>query len=141
MADHTFLGTTTVKVADDFNLDKYIAEISKLNTKEKNALLKKTGLSYLDFAPYTIQDGDNVYIECNTDDEKNNNQELWEWITDKFLSVMTASLAEVKSVVIDPEEGIDFEVIYLNKSGENVTSDQLIAMHDEAEAGEEVTDW
>jgi len=124
-----FVATATCTVVDGFNLQSYLDAISERSVKEQNFLFEEYGEENgkidLDFDAYVRQVGDNVLIECDTE-EYNGNSEVWDWLVDQFVPIMTSSFVEIKSATVDSRDGVDVDVSYLGKDGKYITTTDLI---------------
>jgi hypothetical protein len=124
-----FVSTATCTVVDGFNLQSYLDAISTRCVKEQNFLFEEYGEENgkidIDFDAYVRMVGDNVLIECDTE-EYNGNSEVWDWLVDQFVPVMTSRFVEIKSATIDSREGIDVHVAYLGKDNNYISTDDLI---------------
>jgi len=124
-----FVSTATCTVVDGFNLQSYLDAISTRCVKEQNFLFEEYGEENgkidIDFDAYVRQVGDNVLIECDTE-EYNGNSEVWDWLIDQFVPIMTSRFVEIKSATIDSREGIDVHVAYLGKDNKYISTDDLI---------------
>jgi hypothetical protein len=125
-----FVATATCTVVDGFDLQSYLDAISKRCVKEENFIFEFYGLDSndlldVDFGDYVHMVGDQVLIECDTE-EINSNSEVWDWLADQFVPVMTSQLMEVKSASIDSRSGVDVGISYLTKTGDCITTDDLI---------------
>lgn len=124
-----FVATATCTVFDSFNLKSYLEAISQRSVKEQNFLFEEYGEEYgkldLDFDAYVRQVGDNILIECDTE-EYNGNSEVWDWLIDQFVPIMNSRFMEIKSATIDSREGVDVHVSYLTKDKQYISTDDLI---------------
>ena len=124
-----FVATATCTVVDGFNLQSYLDAISERSVKEQNFLFEEYGEENgkidLDFNAYVRQVGDNVLIECDTE-EYNGNSEVWDWLVDQFVPIMTSSFVEIKSATVDSRDGVDVDVSYLGKDGKYINTTDLI---------------
>jgi hypothetical protein len=124
-----FVSTATCTVVDGFNLQSYLDAISTRCVKEQNFLFEEYGEENgkidIDFDAYVRQVGDNVLIECDTE-ESNGDSEVWDWLVDQFVPVMTSRFVEIKSATIDSREGVDVHVAYLGKDNKYISTDDLI---------------
>jgi hypothetical protein len=125
-----FVATATCTVVDGFNLQSYLDALSERCVKEENFIFEFYNLDSndeldIDFGDYVRQLDDKVLIECDTE-EINSNSEVWDWLVDQFLPVMTSRFVEIKSASIDSREGVDVDVAYLGKNGKYITTTDLI---------------
>ena len=124
-----FVATATCTVVDGFNLQSYLDAISERSVKEQNFLFEEYGEENgkidLDFDAYVRQVGDNILIECDTE-EYNSNSEVWDWLIDQFVPIMTSRFVEIKSATIDSRDGVDIHVAYLGKDNNYISTDDLI---------------
>jgi hypothetical protein len=124
-----FVSTATLTVVDGFNLESFLNGIAERCVKEENFIFEENGevdgKVDVDLGAYVRQLGDKVLIECDTE-ESNYNSEVWDWLVDQFLPVMTSRFVEIKSASIDSREGVDVDVAYLGKNGKYITTTDLI---------------
>jgi hypothetical protein len=124
-----FVATATCTVVDGFNLESYLDAISQRCVKEENFIFEEYGEEDgkvdVDFADYVRMLGDNILIECDTE-EINSNSEVWDWLVDQFVPVMTSRFMEIKSATIDSRSGVDVHVAYLGKDNNYISTDDLI---------------
>jgi hypothetical protein len=125
-----FVSTATCTVVDGFNLQSYLDAISTRCVKEQNFIFDFYGLDSndeldIDFGDYVRQLDDKVFIECDTE-EINSNSEVWDWLIDQFLPIMTSSFVEIKSATVDSRDGVDVDVSYLGKDGKYINTTDLI---------------
>ena len=124
-----FVATATCTVVDGFNLQSYLDAISERSVKEQNFLFEEYGEENgkidLDFNAYVRQVGDNILIECDTE-EYNSNSEVWDWLIDQFVPIMNSRFVEIKSATIDSRNGVDVDVSYLGKDGKYINTTDLI---------------
>ena len=124
-----FVSTATCTVVDGFDLQSYLDAISTRCVKEQNFLFEEYGEENgkidLDFNAYVRQVGDKIVIECETE-EINSNGNVWDWLIDQFIPVMTSRFMEVQSTTIDSRSGVDVDIFYLDKNGTYISNDDLI---------------
>lgn len=125
-----FVSTATLKVVDDFNLDSYLEAISQRSVKEQNFIFEEygevDGKIDIDFTSYVRQLGNKILIDCDTEEEYNNNSEVWDWLIDQFIPVMTSQFVEIKSATIDSRSGVDVDVRFYSKNGEFISATELM---------------
>lgn len=126
-----FVATATCTVVDGFNLQSYLDALSERCVKEQNFIFEEFGEEDgkidVDFSDYVTMNGNKILIECDTEDD-NNNSEVWDWLVDQFVPVMTSSVMEIKSATIDSRDGTDFHQSYLLKDGSFIGPDQIVNM-------------
>lgn len=124
-----FVSTATLKVVDSFNLDSYLEAISQRCVKEQNFLFEEygevNGKIDIDFTSYVRQLGDKILIDCDTE-ECNNNSEVWDWLIDQFIPVMTSQFVEIKSATIYRRSGVDVDVCFYSKDGKSISAFELM---------------
>jgi len=125
-----FVSTATLTVVDGFNLESFLNGIAERCVKEENFIFEFYGLDSndmldVDFGDYVRQLGDNILIENDTE-EINSNSEVWDWLVDQFVPVMTSRFMEIKSASIDSREGVSVDVAYLGKDNQYISTDDLI---------------
>jgi len=124
-----FVATAFCTVVDDFNLESYLEAISKRCVKEDNFIAEEYGVNEdqvdVNFDTYVRMVGSNVLIECDTE-ENNNNSDIWDWLVDQFVPVMISDLMEIKSAMIDSRSGFDVSISYLTKTGDVITTNDLL---------------
>lgn len=124
-----FVATATLTICDGFNLESYLDAISERSVKEKNFLFEEYGEDNgkvdIDLSAYVCQNGDNVLIECDTE-EYNSDSQVWDWLISQFVPVMNSRFVEIKSATIDSRSGVDVSVAYLGKDNQYISTDDLI---------------
>lgn len=124
-----FVATASLSVVDNFNLKSYLDAISTRSVTEENFLLEEygevDGKIDLDFDSYVHQVGDRILIECDTE-EYNNNAEVWDWLIDQFIPVMTSQFVEVKSATVDSRAGVDIDFTLYGKDHQVVQLSDLV---------------
>jgi hypothetical protein len=124
-----FVATASCLVVDDFNLESYLNGLSERCVKEDNFIVdhygETDGKVDLNFANYVRISGGKLLIECDSEDF-NSNSEVWDWLIDQFLPVMTSRFMEVKSTTIDSRSGVDVNISYCDKNGTSINTDDLI---------------
>ncbi len=124
-----FVATATCTVVDGFNLESYLDAISERCVKEENFIFEEYGEEGdridVDFSAYVRQNGDNILIECDTE-EYNGNSEVWDWLIDQFIPIMNSRFMEIKSATVDSRDGVDVGVCYYDKNGNCIDTDKLI---------------
>ena len=131
-----FVSTATLTLSEDFNLQSYLDAISERCVKEENFIFEfygvdSNGLLDVDFTDYVRQLGDNILIECDTE-EINSNGEVWNWLIDQFLSVMTSEFAEIKSATIDSRSGVDIGFSLYGRDGKYVDLEEILKVYKNA---------
>ena len=88
-----FVSTATLTVVDGFNLQSYLDGISVRCVEEENFIYEENGEVDgnvdVDFSAYVRKLDDVIFIECDTE-EYNSNSEVWDWLVDQFVPVMTS---------------------------------------------------
>lgn len=124
-----FVATAFCTVVDGFNLESYLDALSKRCVNEDNFIADQYGVYEdqvdIQFDTYVRMVGSNVLIECDTE-ENNNNSDIWDWLVDQFVPVMVSDLMEIKSATIDSRSGVDVSISYLTKTGDVITTEQLL---------------
>ena len=122
MSYNRFVSTATLTVADDFNLQSYLDALSERCVKEKNFIFEYYG--EIDFDEYVSQVGSNILIECDTE-ESNGNSEVYDWLIEQFLPVMTSEFVEIKSATVDSRSGADVNVEFYTKDRKCISTDDI----------------
>ena len=131
MSHTQFVGTATLHVADEFNLEEYFEKLSFKCISENNFIVEDYGVEDdkvdLDFSDYVSQVDNKILIKCDTDTLENNyyNSQVWDWLIEQFLEVMTSSYMEIKSATIDSQSGVDHGTSYYLKDGRFIGSDDV----------------
>ena len=125
-----FVATATCSVVDDFNLQSYLDALSERCVKEENSIFEFYGLDSndeldVDFGNYVRISGGKLLIECDTE-ECNNNSQVWDWLIDQFIPVMTSQFVEIKSATIDSRSGVDVDVCFYSKDKKSISASELI---------------
>jgi hypothetical protein len=127
-----FVSTATLTVVDGFNLQSYLDAISVRCVEEENFIFEENGevdgKVDVDFSAYVRKLDNVIFVECDTElnIEYNSNSEVWDWLVDQFVPVMTSRFVEIKSASIDSRAGVEVDVAYLGKDGKYITTTDLI---------------
>ena len=127
-----FISTAKCQVVDDFNLQSYLDGLSVQCVQEENSIFDFYGLDSngdldVDFADYVRISGGKLLIECDTE-EINSNSEVWDWLIDQFIPVMTSNIMEIHSATIDSRSGVESSISYYKKDGTFVGSDDVFGI-------------
>jgi hypothetical protein len=125
-----FVATASCSVVDDFNLQSYLDGLSVRCVKEENFIFEFYGVDFndeldVDFANYVRISGGKLLIEYDTE-EINSNSEVWDWLIDQFLPVMTSQFMKIQSSSIDSRSGVESDVYFYDKNGTCISTDELI---------------
>jgi len=124
-----FVATATLTVCEGFNLQSYLDAISERCVKEENFIFEEYGEADgkvdVDFSSYVRESGGNILIEVDTE-EYNSNSEVWDWLIDQFIPVMTSDYATIKSATIDSRSGVDIDFSLYSKMGKVVDLDEIL---------------
>lgn len=124
-----FVATAKCQVVDDFNLQSYLDGLSVRCVEEENSIFEFYGVDSnddldVDFADYVRISGGKLLIECDTE-ELNSNSEVWDWLIDQFIPVMTSNIMEINSATIDSRSGVECSTSYYKKDGTFIGSDDV----------------
>jgi len=126
MSHTQFVSTATLTVVDDFNLQSYLDALFERCVKEENFLFEEygeiDGKVDIEFGEYVRQVGSNILIECDTE-ESNGNSEVYDWLIEQFLPVMTSEFAEIKSALV--RSGVDVNVEFYTKDRKCISTDDI----------------
>jgi hypothetical protein len=117
-----FVSTATLTVVDDFNLQSYLDALSERCVKEENFIFEYYG--EIEFGEYFRQVGSNILIECDSEGD-NGNSEVYDWLIEQFLPVMTSEFVQIKSATIDSRSGADVSVEFYTKDGKSFSTDDI----------------
>jgi hypothetical protein len=124
-----FTATATCDVVENFNLDSFLAGLAQHCVKEGNFIFDEfgevDGKLDLDFNNYVLHIGDKVVIEVDTE-ECNNNSEVWDWLLDRFLPIMTSKVMRINSASYDSRTGMESDVTFYTKEGTILSAENLI---------------
>jgi hypothetical protein len=124
-----FVATATCTVVDGFNLESYLNAISERCVKENNFIVEnygeEDGKVDVDFSSYVRMVGDQVLIELDSE-ESNGDSQVWDWLIDQFIPIMTSQLMTIKSASIDSRSGVDVDTCFYTKDGKSISTDDLI---------------
>lgn len=124
-----FVSTATCNVVDEFNLKSYLDALSDRCVEEDNFIVENYGECEgkidLDFSQYVRKLGNTILIECDSE-ESNGDSEVWDWLVNQFVPVMTSQFVEIKSATIDSRSGLDCHQSYLLKDGTLIGSDEIV---------------
>jgi len=90
--------------------------------KEENFIFEYYG--EIEFGEYVRQVGSNILIECDTE-ESNGNSEVYDWLIEQFLPVMTSEFVQIKSTTIDSRSGVDVNVEFYTKDRKCISTDDI----------------
>jgi len=127
-----FVATAKCQVADGFNVQSYLDGLSVRCVEEKNYIFEFYGLDSnddldIDFADYVRISAGNLLIECDSE-ESNSNSEVWDWLIDQFIPVMTSNIMEINSATIDSRSGVECSTSYYKKDGTFIGSDDVFGI-------------
>jgi hypothetical protein len=115
-----FVSTATLTVVDDFNLLSYLDALSERCVEYGEI----DGKVDIEFGEYVRQVGSNILIECDTE-ESNGNSEVYDWLIEQFLPVMTSEFVQIKSATIDSRSGVDVNVEFYTKDRKCISTDDI----------------
>lgn len=128
MSSTQFVATATCTVVDGFNLKSYLDALSERCVKEDNFIVENYDEfgEHLDlvFSQYVREQGNKILIERGTE-ESNGDSDVWYWLVDQFVPVMTSQFVEINSVMIDSRSGVNWWQSYLLKDGTTIGSDEI----------------
>lgn len=128
-----FVATATLTVCESFNLESYFDAISERCVKEENFIFgeygENNGKVDIDFSYYVRESSGNILIECDTE-EYNSNSEVWDWLIDQFIPVMTSDYVKIKSATIDSRSGVDIDFVLYSKAGKFVDLDEILQTYE-----------
>jgi hypothetical protein len=122
MSHTQFVSTATLTVADDFNLQSYLDALSERCVKEENFIFEYYG--EMEFGEYVRQNGNELLIECESEGD-NGNSEVYDWLIEQFLPVMTSEFVQIKSATIDSRSGADVNVEFYTKDRKRISTDDI----------------
>ena len=131
-----FVATAKCQVPADFNLQSYLDDLSVQCVQEENLIFEFYGLDSndeldVDFADYVRQVGDNILIECDTE-ELNSNRDVWDWLFNQFReNVMTGKMMEINTTTIDSRDGVESSKGFYTKSGRWIGADDILRIVEE----------
>jgi hypothetical protein len=127
-----FVGTASLQVPEDFDLDSTLADLSRKCVAEDNFIAvnygEEDGVLDLDFESYVRFSDGEILIEIDTE-ESNGDSEVWDWLIDQFVDFMISPVIEVKSACIDSRSGVDVDVYFYTKNRECIYTAELIRNH------------
>lgn len=133
-----FVATAKCQVADNFDLkDSLVSVVDFLGNHEDdyNFLFD----SYSDHThddwvslleDYVTLHGNTLLINCDTEDDCGNS-EVWDFLVDAYLPMMTSKLMEINTGTIDSRSGFDCGTSYYTKEGKFFGSDDIYALIEE----------
>ena len=127
-----FVSTAKCQVADDFDLKDALVTIADFlgNHEDDYEFLLN---SYSDhthddwvtlFEDYVVLHGNTLLINCDTEDECGNS-EVWDFLIDGFLPMMTSNFMEINSATIDSRSGVECGTSFYMKDGTFIGSDDI----------------
>jgi len=130
-----FSAQASCEVVEGFNLDSFLNGLAKRCYQEKNFIWEEYGDTDeatldLDFHYYVKQTGKEIQIYLDTDEDYCNNSEVFDWLTEQFIPVMTSRYLRVDSVTMDSRDGNSCYVVFCDKNGNQITVDDLLAHYE-----------
>jgi hypothetical protein len=124
-----FVATAKCEISDSFDLQSYLDGLSVQCVQEENSIFELYGVDSnddldVDFADYVRISGGKLLIECDSE-ESNGNTEVWDWLIDQFIPVMTSNIMEINSATIDSRSGVECGTSYYRKDGTFIGSDDV----------------
>lgn len=131
-----FVATASCLVVDDFNLQSYLDGLSVRCVEEENSIFEFYGVDSnddldVDFADYVRISGGKLLIECDSE-ELNSNSEVWDWLIDQFIPVMTGKMMEINTATINSRDGVETSNGFYTKSGRWIGSDDILRIAEES---------
>jgi hypothetical protein len=124
-----FTATATCEVVENFNLDSFLDGLAQHCVREENFIFDEFGEDDgkldLDFNNYVRHVGDKIIVETDSE-ECNNNTEVWDWLLDQFLPIMTSKVMRIDSANYNSRTGMESDVSFYSKEGTILSVDNLI---------------
>jgi hypothetical protein len=124
-----FTSTATCDVVENFNLESFLDGLAQRCISEPNFIFDEfgevDGKLDLNFNDYVYHVGDKMVIEVDTE-ECNNNSEVWDWLLDQFLPIMTSKVMRINSASYDSKSGMESDVTFYSKDGTILSVENLI---------------
>jgi len=124
-----FISTATCDVVENFNLESFLDGLAKYCLSEENFIFDEfgevDGKLDLDFNAYVRQVADKIIVEVDTE-ECNNNHEVWDWLLERFLPIMTSKVMRIDSASYNSRTGMESDVTFYSKDGTILSVENLI---------------
>lgn len=131
-----FSAKATCEVVEGFNLDSFLNGLMKRCIEEDNFIAQEYGLDPennevcdLSFHYYVSQKEKEIQIFLDTEEDCNNS-EVFDWLTQQFIPVMTSRYLKVESVTVDSRDGSSSWITFTDKNGNQITVDDLLAHYE-----------
>lgn len=133
MSFTSFTSKATFDVVEGFNMDSFLLGLSKRCVNEHNFIAETYGLDPeneelcdLDFHDYVTHEGTEITVNLDTDDSGIGDSEVFDWLTDQFIPVMTSEFMRIESVTMDSRDGNSCHIAFQNKNGDLIDVDVLL---------------
>jgi hypothetical protein len=124
-----FISTATCDVVENFNLESFLDGLAQRCISEPNFIFDEfgevNGKLDLDFNDYVRQVADKIIVEIDTE-ECNNNTDVWDWLLDQFLPIMTSKVMRIDGANYNSRTGMESDVSFYSKEGTILSVDNLI---------------
>jgi hypothetical protein len=129
-----FSAQASCEVVKGFNLDSFLNGLMKRCVQEDNFIADNYGvideeLCDLDFHYYVTQVGNRIQIHLDTEEGECGDSEVFEWLTQQFIPVMTSRYLRVDSVTVDSRDGTSCFIQFYGKNGD-ISVDDLLAHYE-----------
>lgn len=132
-----FSAQASCEVVEGFNLDSFLNGLMKRCIEEDNFIVQEYGLDPeneelcdLSFHYYVKQTGKEIQIYLDTEEDYCNNSEVFDWLTQQFIPVMTSRYLRVDTVTMDSRDGNSCWIAFTDKEGNQITVDDLLAHYE-----------
>jgi hypothetical protein len=133
MSFTSFTSKATFEVPEGFNMDSFLLGLSQLCVDDDNFIVDSYGLDPeneelcdLDFHNYVSQDGTEITVHLDTEEPGFGDSEVFDWLTDRFVPVMTSDFMRIESVTMDSRDGNSCHIDFQNKNGDLIDVDVLL---------------
>lgn len=124
-----FTSTATCDVVENFNLESFLDGLAQRCIREENFIFDEfgevDGKLDLDFNDYVRQVADKIIVEIDTE-ECNNNTDVWDWLLDQFLPIMTSKVMRIDGANYNSRTGMESDVTFYIKDGTILSVENLI---------------
>jgi hypothetical protein len=124
-----FISTATCTVVENFNLESFLDGLAKRCISETNFIFDEfgevDGELDLDFNAYVRQVADKIIVEIDTE-KCNSNTDVWDWLLDQFLPIMTSKVMRIDSANYNSRNGMESGVTFYSKDGTILSVENLI---------------
>lgn len=131
-----FSAQASCEVVEGFNLDSFLNGLMKRCIEEDNFIWDKYGdtdegtLPDIDFHYYVKQTGKTIDFYLDTEENEYGNSEVFDWLVQQFIPVMTSRYLKVEGVTMNSRMGNSCYTLFIDKEGNQITVDDLLRAYE-----------